>query len=583
MTVDAQTGILNCTSNTASVTVTAAIKPVPATAARTASAPAVGAAPWSTAVPLTLIRGPGFARMADVTNILILPDGFTTAQRGAFEALARNIVYRLTHRARTRPYDLLKDKFNYFMAWVASPEATITVKNELELSNISGANADGTEYGTGAPPAIADKCLTNERNTAFHTAMGARPALDFFNQQRAVGFNSLRMDIADFDLFLDALENSSGVPVGSVWAQGGKDEALIAILCRSVRNGGSNAVRGTGRYIAMTLEEGLHHRVTLLASGNGYDLQDTAFNVERARLACWTTIAHEVAHSFHLEDEYGGIAGPIDPGSVPDIDASFNVQRRDPSLLTGGNLDADRIKWRWRRLEKAGVLTAPPTVSAPNCSCVLEPGHAKAFKHGDIVRLRTRDLLAPPTFSDRLEVDTVVGNTVNLVLVAGSAAPAVATFPADSLLVAPKRAAAVAPALGDDLELVHVDIRARINATRNPLNDVPAVPAVPNRMCTTGSNVLPTPATNFAGAAPMPPMYSSWFVGLFESGSVYDCDIYHPTGICLMATLTFADAAAGGAERSYQFCPVCRYAMIDLIDPSKHGAIDRDYDPRYPT
>ena len=214
MAVDAQTGILNCTSNTASVTVTAAIKPVPATAARTASAPAVGAAPWSTAVPLTLIRGPGFARMADVTNILILPDGFTTAQRGAFEALARNIVYRLTHRARTRPYDLLKDKFNYFMAWVASPEATITVKNELELSNISGANADGTEYGTGAPPAIADKCLTNERNTAFHTAMGARPALDFFNQQRAVGFNSLRMDIADFDLFLDALENSSGVPVG---------------------------------------------------------------------------------------------------------------------------------------------------------------------------------------------------------------------------------------------------------------------------------------------------------------------------------------------------------------------------------
>ena len=32
----------------------------------------------------------------------------------------------------------------------------------------------------------------------------------------------------------------------------------------------------------------------------------------------------------------------------------------------------------------------------------------------------------------------------------------------------------------------------------------------------------------------------------------------------------------------YQFCTVCRYAIVDLIDPSQHGALDADYAPRYP-
>jgi hypothetical protein len=34
-------------------------------------------------------------------------------------------------------------------------------------------------------------------------------------------------------------------------------------------------------------------------------------------------------------------------------------------------------------------------------------------------------------------------------------------------------------------------------------------------------------------------------------------------------------------EFTYRFCPVCRYILVDRLDPSQHGAIDRDYDPRY--
>ena len=159
-----------------------------------------------------------------------------------------------------------------------------------------------------------------------------------------------------------------------------------------------------------------------------------------------------------------------------------------------------------------------------------------------------------------------------------------ATFVAGSVLISPARAADPNPAtrvFGDDLELVHHTVRARINATRNPLNA--ASGAVANRPCAGVALPTPTPATNFpAGTAPTPPTYSSWIVGLYENGFEFDCDVYRPTGVCLMRTLHYLDAPTV-TESAYQFCPVCRYAMVDFLDPSKHGAVDADYAPRYPT
>jgi hypothetical protein len=35
-------------------------------------------------------------------------------------------------------------------------------------------------------------------------------------------------------------------------------------------------------------------------------------------------------------------------------------------------------------------------------------------------------------------------------------------------------------------------------------------------------------------------------------------------------------------DETSEFCAVCRYVMVDHIDPYKHFAIDRDYDDIYP-
>jgi hypothetical protein len=62
-------------------------------------------------------------------------------------------------------------------------------------------------------------------------------------------------------------------------------------------------------------------------------------------------------------------------------------------------------------------------------------------------------------------------------------------------------------------------------------------------------------------------------VGLYEGGSLYACGIYHPTGKCMMR---------GNHEDSSEFCAVCRYVIVDFVNPFLHFQIDRDYDEIYP-
>jgi hypothetical protein len=66
---------------------------------------------------------------------------------------------------------------------------------------------------------------------------------------------------------------------------------------------------------------------------------------------------------------------------------------------------------------------------------------------------------------------------------------------------------------------------------------------------------------------------TSQIVGLYTGGVRTGCGIFHPTGTCMM--------------RNHQpevsmFCHVCRYALVDLIDPTRHGTINIDYEGIYP-
>ena len=290
----------------------------------------------------------------------------------------------------------------------------------------------------------------------------------------------------------------------------------------------------------------------------------------------WLTVAHEFAHSWTLLDEYGG-SGLIGDAEADKLAKFANVQPRK-TLLNGADLDADKIKWRWPRIAKAGVLADKPDDKSGGAGTgpfhvKMRKNHGYQFGRDDIVRLRTRPLPTAVT-SDRLKINRMLGDgdLIELVLLPGSTLNKDA-FPAGSILISPKRKKDNPDgSLGDDLELVDPSVRARITATHNPLNATDGDP--PNRPCIGDELPTPTGATNFpGGTAPNPPMYSSWIVGLHESGATFDCDVYRPTGVCILRQHTFADAVTG-RDRGYEFCPVCRYAMVDVVDPFWHRDVD---------
>ena len=599
VTAQAATGVLTGVAAAGGdVNVTATIA---APVTRNATGIARPAAPWTVPVTLDHLGGPGFGAIATASNILILPDGFTDAERHDFERQAFRLTQALQTRRYTRPYDVLGKSLNYFSAWVPSRQAGISALGPVRRFNVAGTLADAQEVDTavantaaaiaaawtvGAPPTPAtnDRFLINDCDTVFGMTIGERPRAQRRIPIRLVSHRSTRLAETSLDDFLRNLRLPSGAAVGATWARGGKDHDRVLVLTHTNRYGGGNNSRpGGGRFIGSNLAQQDHHRIqdaTLPRLGKNLVADPVPADLE---LIAWVTAAHELAHSFTLDDEYGG-SGVLPATRLPGLVGKANVQPRT-TLLTGANLDADKVKWRWPRLRAAGVTTGQPTPLGGNrWRVVLRPGHAADFAVGDVVRFRLRQLLTAPAPSNRFIVTAISAAAERIdmeQLFAGAFVPG--TYPAGSVLLAPARGPdpdRPNRVFGPDLELMHATIRARINATRNPLNA--AHGNAPNRPCV-GGLPTPTPATNFdpASPAPNPPQYSSWIVGLYENGDEFDCDVYRPTGVCLMRQTAFNDAALG-AQRAYQFCPVCRYAMVDLVDPSQHRWIDNDFAARYP-
>jgi len=589
------------------------------------------APPWTTPVDLRLVEGPGVDQMEDVPNVLFLPEGFTEGEQNDFERIVRQLVHRLRVRRRTRPFDLLKDRINYFCAWVASPEAGVSVLEEVETTGVVG-GPDTAEYRStnvaegnvaaawhvGTPSVNATRVLLNERNTAFHVVLGGRPNAARFYRFATPRLNtSQRIGKTNLDDFFAALRGPTtpGLRVGKVWmrpdeADGdplrGKDEGLVVFVYRCHRAEGVNYAGSlAGKHLCVSLceEDDAFHSVQANPNGDGLDVIPDSIPA-RVQLQMCSLAAHELCHTFSLGDEYGsdypGRNTSVPPTVLPPdhiaaVRKHPNVQAR-ADLLTNGSLDADKIQWRWPRIEKAGVLAEPldplSSVGAPPFRLRLEPGHATLFKADDVVRLRKRPLLmsGPPSY--RLRVVDVQDNSLvvdPLEPTPDAEAQLAPYYVRGSIVMAPRRGPDSGTRLGDDLLLVHESAITVIDDTHNPLNARPL--DAPNRPCGEVLTVnTPTPATNFEEEPPRPPRQSGLRVGLYENGASYDGDVYRPTGMCFMRTsrVLSEENQAGedltaSDQRLYQrFCPVCRYALVDLLDPSQHGRIDRDYDKIYP-
>jgi hypothetical protein len=461
---------------------------------------------------------------------------------------------------------------------------------------------------------LPDHRLADEKDTALGIANDQRPRAQVTANAVTMSWHPLRTLRTELDLFLATLEFQSTV-LGQIWTipqggQPGKDRDLVFVLVRGVRHSGSNT-SGSQAIVTMALVDHLNVKVDF---GAGRSMQIVSHDLLRDRSVSpnltnfvHATIAHEAAHSFGIADEYGGTAAM--PNAGIDVHRTLDTGNVTPGseVQAAAGITANTLRWRWPRILRAAVLAAPPDPE-PGVANVftirLQPGHPinggfNLFQVGDVVHLRQRPLVRPSTANPPTLLRAVeslpltvssptrplaadelqVSGTLNRAdfLGTGSNAP---------ILFNPRAASAAAAAAGDIYaEMMAQFIREHITTTARPLN---ASPTPANYACAQPTGLgfkAPQRAINLPAAAGFPggrlPAFPSRIVGAYEGGATFNCNVFHPAGVCIMreqlADRTEQPITNFDEGDIHLFCPVCRYIIVDSVDPRLHGNIDPLY------
>jgi hypothetical protein len=462
-----------------------------------------------------------------------------------------------------------------------------------------------------------DHRLADEKDTAFGLANVDRPRSVNKHEDVSLDWHPFRTSRRDLDKYLNKLQ-FQGATIGQTWtAQGGGDRELVFILTNGVRYSGSNT-GGPQPIVAFGLAQ---DPGVIVHYGPGRSMQLVSYPIPRdpandpvVTNELHARCVHEIAHSFGVNDEYGRLAdggsGAMPAGGV-DEQKTFTYGNVTPlrEVVSGTGITGDTLRWRWPRIRSAGVLAGPP-VPDPSVANVftirLSPGRptnipGDAFNVGDTVFLRQRPLykpsqMNPPTLTPALKspplaVISVADHQLQARLQSGSLNPAdfSATGFDAPILFNPVPAAASAAATHDQYaEIMSQFIRAHITSSGRPLNALPVPNPAQPWVCTppAGDGFLEAQqARNLPAAASFPggrlPAIPSRIIGAYEGGSTFSCGIYHPAGACIMRA-----PLASGNERGitsfdkgevHGFCAVCRYLIVDRIDPRLHWLIDASY------
>ena len=119
--VNSETGELKVKDVVERATISASL------AGKTAKANVTVEVPWEVARAVTFVGGKGEKKWNEAANILFLPEGFTRGERPHFERLGRGYVKELQSGSATRPFDLLRNAINYWMAFEPSEQAGLSV------------------------------------------------------------------------------------------------------------------------------------------------------------------------------------------------------------------------------------------------------------------------------------------------------------------------------------------------------------------------------------------------------------------------------------------------------------------------
>lgn len=295
-------------------------------------------------------------------------------------------------------------------------------------------------------------------------------------------------------------------------------------------------------------------------------------------------VAHELAHTTalgSLHDEYhepSVTSGPAldNQDEVDFIEARPNVQLlANAESPTGPGLDPAMVKWNWERAEGAarvetiGVAGADLEIGINTEDSTRWPNLAVSRR----LTLRAGNLAAPAPGSPHVGAVVAPGAPETLEFVSFDRATQlirckvtgsttltqiIASFPPGSVLVAPK----LSPT-GRVLRLVPELLERELehNGPFSPSVDLGTTPPTCRAM-----NPINRRVSGMSW-----PRNQIEAIAAYESGGSYPCGVIRPTGTCKMRRVVAL------TEPPVEFCHVCKYAMVSVLDPALLGAIDGEY------
>ena len=470
------------------------------------------------------------------------------------------------------------------------------------------ANAFASWRSIAAAP-MTWRTILNECDSAFGMSNFDRPRATSSFGEVMLGSNPRRTSDPNIFKFIENLRYG-GHQLGATWIGNGKDASLVCFLCHTQRHAGkawgSYFLCSTGRSVLVRLRSGLQ------SGGQTAMALDTPPMTSGEETLLPTVAMHELSHRLGLADEYGDGGGAVHPGD----DAALNVMGKKIIVTTTPATSTTpprtvydkttAIKWLWPRITKAAVLDGLPVLSGVGLKVPLRKGHGKPFKFGDLVRFRETPVRLSPdqdpfvqflphlSFSITSHKDDEV--TVVLVPPGGTVVTDMSQpNPTGSdprrvvdiflplfdpskryALICPRRSPGLAG--GTELKLVPEKIRTHIASSHGPLNAPPGnIAGHEVFACLASKDHAGTMSpTNLPPGFTLPPALAAPadLIGVYEGGAGHDCGMFRPSGRCKMRAQF---------DATVPFCHVCRYLIVDRLDPTKHGELDALYDPVYPT
>lgn len=287
---------------------------------------------------------------------------------------------------------------------------------------------------------------------------------------------------------------------------------------------------------------------------------------------CINTVAHEFGHSFNLGDEYESYVGdePAASNQYDNVTSLSNINL-DANFLVNRKFDPDKVKWfsLYRMILSDTLVKDSEIQGSTKIKVSIPPGNigkwVEAKKQNVDVRLRRiktnpegGQLPFPVGDSDfltDLQIESI-DETNGAMVLSGDPMPAPGpVFPPGSLLFVPRRDSA-----HKLLFVVETKVREKLIQTNLPLNTDPDTTKVSKQAD------VPVDIAGFT-----PPCKSYKVIGVYEGAEYKTGMVYRPAGLCKMRKSS--DAGEGDGE----FCHVCKYLIVNRVDPGLHALLDEKY------